>query len=183
MDWTLPGTVLRLPREDISQADTTLKAMFLAGDIALSQVVHITGLEPHTVQNWVRRGFLSPPQGKRYSMRQLCRILLFNMLKSAMSLEAICKLISHINGSLTDESDDLIDDSQLYFLFVKLAAQARNLGDPANWEQALDKALQEYDEPIPGARDRVETVLRIMLTAWIAAKMRCQTEQMLENLT
>lgn len=182
MQWNIPGTVLQIPREEAANVEAIFRSMFLAGGISLSQVANISGLEAYTVQNWVKRGFLAPPQGKRYSQRQLCRILHFSALKNAMSLEAICRLLRHVNGSLNDESDDLIDDSQLFFLFVKLAAQAKHLGDPANWEQALDKALQEYTEPIPGARDRVEKVLRIMLTAWIAAQMRSQTEQMLAQL-
>jgi len=182
MLWNIPGTVLQIPREEAANVESIFSAMFLAGGISLGQVANISGLEPYTVQNWVKRGFLSPPQQKRYSRRQLCRILHINILKSTMPLESISRLLSYVNGSLTDEADDLIDDSQLFFLFVKLAAQARHLGDPANWEQALDQALQEYSEPIPGARDRVEKVLRIMLTAWIASKMRTQTEQMLAQL-
>ncbi len=182
MQWNIPGTVLQISREEACNVESIFSAMFLAGGISLGQVANITGLEPHTVQNWVKRGFLSPPQQKRYTQRQLCRILHINMLKSALSLERICDLLSYINGSLSDEADDLIDDSQLFFLFVKLAAQARHLGDPANWEQALDQALQEYSEPIPGARDRVEKALRIMLTAWIASKMCSQAEQMLAQL-
>ena len=35
--------------------------MFLAGGLTLSQVCQISGLEPYTVQNWVKRGFLSNP--------------------------------------------------------------------------------------------------------------------------
>ena len=37
-------------------------------------------------------------------------------------------------------------------------------------------------EPAPGARDRVEQVLRIMLTAWAAARLREQAEMMVKQL-
>ena len=46
----------------------------------------------------------------------------------------------------------------------------------------LEKALEGYAEPIPGARERVKKVLRIMLTAWLAARMRQEAEQMLSEL-
>ena len=47
----------------------------------------------------------------------------------------------------------------------------------------MNEALAEYQEPVPGARARVEKVLRVMMTAWIAAKMRHKAEEMLRDLS
>ena len=182
MKWRIPGTVLQIERENADGVEEVFSSMFLAGGMVLSQVSNITGLEPYTVQNWVKRGFLSPPQHKRYSMNQLCRILHINMLKSVLPLEQICGLLSYVNGKLDEESDDIIDDSQLYFLFVRLASRARELDDPAAWDQALEAALADYREPVPGARARIEKALRVMLTAWVAARMRHAAEKMLQEL-
>lgn len=182
MKWTIPGTVLQIRREDADGVEDLFSSMFLAGGMVLSQVASITGLEPYTIQNWVKRGFLPPPQHRQYSMRQLCRIININMLKSVLPLERICSLLGYINGALDKEEDDIIDDSVLFFLFVKLAARAKQLDDPAQWENAMQQALQNYQEPVPGAKDRVEKALRIMLTAWIAARMRTAAEQMLLEL-
>jgi DNA-binding transcriptional MerR regulator len=182
MKWRIPGTALEIQRENADSIEEMFSSMFLAGGIVLSQVSSITGLEPYTVQNWVKRGFLSPPQRKRYSLNQLCRILQINMLKSVLPLEQICGLLSYINGKLDEENDDIIDDSRLYFLFVRLASRARELDDPATWEQALEEALENYQEPVPGARARIEKALRIMLTAWVAARMRYAAETMLQEL-
>lgn len=182
MKWTLPGTVLEIPRKDAEQIETLFSSMFLAGGIALSQVSGITGLEPHTVQNWVKRGFLAPPQQKRYTMRQLCRIININMLKSVLPMERICGLLTYINGTLNDESDDIIDDSQLYFMFVRLAARIKELYRQEDREAVLEQALAEYNESVPGAKARVRQVLRIMLTAWLAARMRQEAETMLDTL-
>ena len=182
MKWRIPGTVLEIQRENADGVEDMFSSMFLAGGMVLSQVSSITGLEPYTVQNWVKRGFLSPPQRKRYSLNQLCRILQINMLKSVLPLEQICGLLSYINGKLDEESDDIIDDSQLYFLFVRLASRARELDDPATWEQALAEALADYQEPVPGAKARIEKALRVMLTAWVAARMRHAAEKMLQEL-
>ena len=104
------------------------------------------------------------------------------MLKGALSLETICNLLEYINGKLDEQNDDIIDDAALYFLFVKLAARAKQLDDPGVWEQALADSLADYKEPIPGARERIEKALRVMLTAWIAARMRQAAEQMLAEL-
>lgn len=182
MMWTIPGTVLQIPRQDADQIEEKFSSIFLAGGIVLSQVSGITGLEPYTVQNWVKRGFLVPPERKRYTLRQLCRVININMLKGVLTMERICGLLGYINGQLDDESDDVIDDSQLYFMFVRLAAHARELDCEQEREDLLDRAVAQYNEPVPGARERVKQVLRIMLTAYIAARMQQEAEKMLNQL-
>lgn len=182
MQWTLPGTALQARRGDADKTGELFQSMFLAGGLTLSQVSSITGLEAHTIQNWVKRGFLAPPQHKRYNLEQVCRIITINMLKGAMTLEKICSLMQYINGDLTDDSDDLIDDAELYFMFVKLAARARHIGGDQNWEQALDEATSGYSEPVPGSRERVIKVLRTMLTAWIACRLNEQVQDMVDAL-
>jgi len=180
MNWTIPGTVLELPRQEAADLKERFSALFLAGGLSLSQVTGITGLEPYTVQNWVKRGFLSPPVNKRYSLRQLCRIININMLKSVLPMEQICSMLGYINGQLNDESDDIIDDSQLYFMFVSLAARAKELD--RDRDTLLNQAMENYAEPFPGAGERIKQVLRIMLTAYLAARMRLAAEEMLSDL-
>ena len=183
MEWTIPGTVLRIRREDADGVEERFSSMFLAGGMVLSQVASITGLEPYTIQNWVKRGFLPPPQHRKYSIGQLCRILNINMLKSTLSLETICGLLGYINGKLDETSDDIIDDAELYFLFVRLAARAKQLEEPAAWDLAMEDALRDYREPVPGARNRIEKALQIMLVAWLAGRARQRAEQMLLELS
>ena len=182
MEIMIPGTILQIPKEEISQIEERLRAMFLAGGLSLGQVSGITGLEAHMVQNWVKRGFLPPPEKKRYSLRQLCRILNINMLRSALPLEDICGLLGYVNGQLNDESDDLIDDSQLYFLFVKLAAGQPYMTQSQERQAMIQASLAAYQEPIPGARERVEKVLNVMLTAWAAARLRQRAERLVKEI-
>lgn len=182
MQWTLPGTTLAVRREDACQAETLFEGMFLSGGMVLSQIAAITGLESYTVQNWVKRGLLTPPANKRYSCNQLCRIININMLKGILPMERIVGLLGYVNGKLDDASDDIIDDSRLYFLFVKLASRVRELENPALLEKALEESLADYRESVPGAKVRVENALRIMLTAWSAARIRDRAEEMLEQL-
>lgn len=179
MQWNIPGTVITCSTEEALHIEDRFQAMFLGGDIVLSQVVGITGLEPYAVQNWVKRGFLSAPQRKRYSLRQLCRVITINMLKSVLPMERICGLLEYVNGQLDDESDDIIDDSQLYFIFVRLAARAGQLHDPEEWDACIVREMEDYQEPVPGAAQRVVQVLRVMLTAWASARLQKQAEHML----
>lgn len=182
MQWTIPGTTLQIKREDADRVDGLFQSMFMAGGMVLGQVSSITGLEPYAVQNWVKRGFLSPPKQKRYSMNQVCRIIHINMLKNVLSMEKIVGLLGYVNGELDKEEDDIIDDAQLYFLFVKLAGRARQMDDPQELAKAMEEALENYREPVPGAKLRIEKALRIMLTAWLASRMRQAAEKMLEQL-
>ena len=182
MEWIVPGTALKIRREEAERIEDIFSALFLAGGIAMAQVSVITGLEAYTVQNWVKRGLLSPPQGKKYTLRQLCRIININMLKGVLPMERICGMLSYINGHLDDESDDIIDDSQLYFMFVRLAARARELQHRKDREDLLEIYLTDYEEPVPGAKERVRAVLNIMLTAWLAARMQQLAENLLDEL-
>lgn len=181
--WTIPGTVLQIPEQEKDRIQERFTAMFMGGGIVLSQISGITGLEPYTVQNWVKRGFLTPPEQKRYTLRQLCRIININMLKGALPMERICSLLTYINGQLDDENDDMIDDSQLYFMFLKLAARAKEMDREKEREEILAATMAEYQEPAPGAKERVREVLGVMLTAYVAARMRQEAEKMLDRLT
>ena len=181
-NWYIPGTTLEGLRSNADRTDGLFQSLFLAGGLTLSQVASVTGLESYTIQNWVKRGFLSPPRNKRYDMEQVCRIIIINMLKGALPLEQICSLISYINGSLTDESDDTIDDAALYFKFVSLAARARHIGGSKEWGEAIDEVMSDYEEPIPGAKMRIVKVLRIMLTAWIASRLVLEAQQQITDL-
>ena len=182
MNWTIPGTTLTDLRANADHVDEMFTSMFLAGGMVLSQVSSITGLEAYTIQNWVKRGFLAPPRNKRYDLEQVCRIITINMLKGALSLEKICSLMQFVNGDLTDESDDIIDDAVLYFMFVKLASRARHIGGSQNWEDAIENAMSTYAEPTPGAKDRVNKVLRVMLMAYISSRFKAQVDAMVDEL-
>ena len=182
MNWIIPGTTLTAQREDVAAIRGQFQSLFLGGGIALSQVTSITGLDPYMIQNWVKRGFLAKPEQKRYSLNQLCRIITISMLKPVMPMERICSLLSYVNGKLDDESDDIIDDCELYFLFLNLAARARDLDSSEEWNRAIAATLEDYAEPAPGAKKRVEQVLRIMITGWAASRLAQEAEKMLTAL-
>ena len=182
MQWTIPGTVLQADEQDAEHIEAIFQPMFLAGGMVLSQVAIITGLEPYIIQNWVKRGFLSPPQNKRYTLRQLCRILIINTLKGVLPMDRICGMLGYINGILSDESDDIIDDSVLYFMFVRLVSRAKELERADQWESAIEAVLADYQEPCPGARERIEKVLHIMVVGYISSRMKQEAEMLLAEL-
>lgn len=182
MEWIIPGTTLRGFRGEVESSIRQIEGMFLGGGMIRSQLASVSGVEAHDIQNWVKRGFLPSPVNKRYSCNQFCRIVIINMLRTAMPMEKICSLLTYVNGELDDESDDLIDDTALYFMFLRLAARARSIGGRDSWEVAIADILADYHEPVPGAKNRIDRVLRIMLTAWIGVQTIRRAENMLAQL-
>ncbi len=184
MPHTLPGTTIPVDPGQPDAAETVLKPLFLAGGLMLSQVAQLTGLESHTIQNWVRRGFVSPPVGKRYSRRQFCRIATINLLKDCLQLDKICRLLSFVNGDLNDESDDLIDDTQLYGYISALAFRMEDgaLPTQAQLDEWCSQVLEDYVEVCPGARARVEQVLRVIMMAWFSCLLKRHVEERIIQL-
>lgn len=180
MNWIIPGTALEGRREDAGKISEQFSAMFLAGDMVLGQVSRLSGLPDYMVQNWVKRGFLSAPKAKRYSLNQLCRVLTINMLRGALSIDQIINLLQYINGRLDDESDDLISDSQLYFLFVELAG---DMGADTNlWAEKIEARIALLDIPDASTRQRICSVLSIMLRAYIASYFKTTAENQISLL-
>ena len=179
---TLPGTALA--RGAGLPAGALLEPMFLTGGLVLSQVAAITGLEGYVIQNWVKRGCVSPPKGKRYSRRQVGRILMINLLKDALQLDRITRLLSYVNGHLDDESDDLIDDFELYLAAVGLMDRLEGDAppDPQALSQCCYEALKDYVPARPGARERVAKALEVVLVAHAAARLKTRAEGMLAAL-
>lgn len=184
VEWTLPGTVLSVDADRPQAAEEVFSSLFLAGGLVLSQVTQVTGLEPYIIQNWVRRGFLAPPKQRKYTRRQLSRILMINALKSTLSIEQIFKLLSYINGALDDEGDDTIDDTELYGAFVLVAGsvQKHGLTSESEMNRLITDGLKDYKESIPGAKERIEQALRIMITAWRAAQLQTKAQSMMNAL-
>ncbi len=162
----LPGTKIEA---DISRNDTEfiLKSLFSMGGLVLSQVSRLSGVETHDVQNWVKRGFLSPPKQKQYSKRQFCRIILINMLRNSLPIGNIVDLLSYINGKLDDEGDDMIGDDELYVYLVRTLSY---LDSPTEEtvKAAIDKAIADYEEPYPGGKKRLEKVLVVMTYSYFS---------------
>ncbi len=147
-------------------------SMYSTGGLVLSQICTVTGLETHTVQNWVKRGYVSPPIEKKYSMDKLARLATINAVKDCLPIDNICSLISHINGDLVSESDDLISDSDLYFYFVDLLFRYNEKREDLVY--ILDDILSNYIEPVYGAKDRLKVVLEILLISHLSCECKRQ---------
>ena len=92
-----------------------------ADGLTLGQVCTLSELEPSTIQNWIKRGYVPHPVMKKYRERHLARILLIAQLRQSMPIDRVGELFSYINGDADDESDDIIAEEALYDLFLDIA--------------------------------------------------------------
>ena len=183
MQWTIPGTVLQIPRSDADRIEEIFSALFLAGGITLGQVTDLTGLEPYTVQNWVKRGFVSSPVKRTYSRQQFARIIIINMLRETLQIERICNLIRVIGKGTEDETDDLIGDEELYHRYVDmLSAHPLYETDPNRVLQAATAASRDFDRSPPYGRAQIVKLLQVMFYAHASAGLRHSSEEILASL-
>ena len=163
----IPGTI-------IPETDGVVSARFLTGIFAatsslmLSQIREMTGLDASALQNWVKRGWVSPPQKRRYNMDQVARILIINMLREAFQLEKIAFLLSYVNGSVFDRSDDIIPESKLYEYICIVSV--------------IEDVIKDYDEKLEGATARLQKALEIIIIAYRSVQVKKRAERMLDDI-
>ena len=183
MQKTFPGTTIEVTALEKGSSQRLFDGIFAAGGITLSQVSVMTGLEPYLIQNWVKRGFLTSPQKRRYTRDQFARIIIINMLRDALQIEKICELIKVIGGVLDDPEDDMISDSELYHRYVDMVADiGYELKDNRSVLMAADRASEDFVEKFPNSREKLSRILQVMLYAHISATLRRSAEEIFSTL-
>ncbi len=125
----IPGTTLKYSEGAREEAFSLVSPVLEAtGGLTLSQLSKLTGLEGTTIQNWIKRGWVSSAKSKRYSEKQVVRILLINMLRGAMKLDDIARLMCFVNGDVEDTADDIISDINLYNMLCRIIFTAEEKG-------------------------------------------------------
>lgn len=174
-----PGTTVQ--KSDLS-GKQFLEGIFLATQgLVMSQLNEITGIQTPAIQNWVNRGFIAHPENRRYNKDMTARIFIINILRETLTLDEICKLLVYVNGRAGDTNDDIIPESQLYAYFCDIVFDR-----DFSFEQIpklIEKQLEKYTEKMNGAKQRLQTVLEIMCTAYRASNLLCVTREKLANIT
>lgn len=183
MSKVLPGTTIEVSYEERDSVRKVLSHIFAAGGVVLSQISRMTGLEPHTVQNWVKRGYLSPPKHRQYTERQFVRVVVINLLRQSMQLDKIVELLSYINGNLSDEADDRVDDPTLYNMFTNvLGAIGDGYPSPESIAAATQRELSDFTERYAGDKKRIERVLSVMVYAYLASAAQQRIDHLIRSL-
>ena len=181
-EYTIPGT--NIPMHDTSSMFEKFVPLIKATNgLTLSQVCAITELEPSTIQNWVKRGFVARPVGKKYHERQLARILLISALRDAMKIDSIGELMALVNGSANDESDDIIPEDKMYDYFCAAITQTPER-IPALEEipRLVKQTLKDYAPPHPGAAERLADALEVMVYAYCCTRYKREADRLFETM-
>ncbi len=183
----IPGTVLdRKAMGNVTGLDFLNKIFYISDGIMLTQIREVAGIDGTTLQNWTKRGWVENPKSKKYNIDQLAHILIINMLRSCMRLDRIAFLVSYINGRVYDRSDDIIRDSILYDYICRLLDRLMSDEDLPGSKETLRlcicEVISDYEEKIPGAKNRLTTALEIIVIAYYASLIKGQSDAMLEML-
>ena len=183
MATTYPGTTIETLSIYKNSSKTLFEGIFAAGGITMSQISNMTGLEPYLIQNWVKRKFLSSPVKKLYSSEQFARILIINMLRDSLQIEAICNLIDVIRGEPEDKSDDLIGDEELYHRYVNMIAEWDfDLYNKSDILKRAELAAEDFEEKSIGDRQKLIRILQVMLYAHASSKLRDTAREIFSTL-
>ena len=184
-DAMIPGT--RLKKNDMGNVtglEFLSKVFYISEGVMLSQIREVSGIDGSTLQNWTKRGWVANARLKKYNIDQVAHILIINMLRSCIQLDHIAFLLQYINGRIDDTSDDIIRDAVLYDYICRIldALTREDVASKATIKAVIGEQISDYEEAMPGARDRLATALEIIVTAYYAALIKKSSDEMLAHL-
>ena len=136
-----------------------LDSMMLSQVVEVAKMISQNDINSGHVQNWVRRKYLPNPQKKKYSREQVANILLINDLRNILSLEEASGLLSFVNQTLADNSDDRINPAKLYRYYSEIFDRTRQ-----DWQKSLEQLAREVDESIAGDEINEEDKEKVAIT-------------------
>ncbi len=184
-EW-IPGTILKKSdMENLTGLDFLKKVFFVSEGVMLTQIRAISGIDSSTLQNWTKRGWIVNSRSKKYNMDQVAHILIINMLRSCMRLDHIDFLIHYINGDVADMSDDIISDAELYDYICRILEyiiQTDECALDSIGTVVREMTAENYVEPLPGAKERLDNALEVIVVTYYSALMKRHADTLLEEL-
>ena len=184
MNRIIPGTTLKFTETAREAAFSVISPVLEAtGGLTLSQLSKLTGLEGTTIQNWIKRGWVSSTKSKKYSEKQVLRILLINMLRNVMKLDDIANLMSYVNGDVEDTSDDIIADIHLYNMLCRIIFTAEDEGAFASEsvKQLISGEIKENTKEIADD-EKLASAMYVMVMAYRSGCLKTEMEKGLASI-
>lgn len=170
----LPGTLIPVAKGHLADIDQILTPMFLMEGMQLRQVTQLLGVEAHTVQNWVKRGFVDSPVKKFYNRDKFVRLAILNYFKDVFSLEGIIQLLK-----MADQ------DNTVYTAFCSLLALSPvdPIRSETKFNDIIDNAIdgQKFDYK-KTSREQVRRLLTVLYTAHLSILLKKEAERLLEEI-
>ena len=184
-DSLIPGTKLaKSDMGNVTGLEFLSKVFYISEGVMLSQIREVSGIDGSTLQNWTKRGWVANARLKKYNIDQVAHILIINMLRSCIQLDKIALLLHYINGKIDDKSDDIIRDSVLYDYICRIleTLMQQDVCSMASIKEVIREQIIDYEEAMPGARDRLANALEIIVVAYYAALIKRRSDEMLTDL-
>ena len=184
-DSLIPGTkLMKSDMGNVTGLEFLSKVFFISEGVMLSQIREVSGIDGSTLQNWTKRGWVANARLKKYNIDQVAHILIINMLRSCIQLDKIALLLHYINGKIDDKSDDIIRDSVLYDYICRIleTLMRQDVCSMASIKEVIREQIADYEEAMPGARDRLANALEIIVVAYYAALIKRRSDEMLTDL-
>ena len=184
-DSLIPGTKLKKnDMGNVTGLEFLSKVFYISEGVMLSQIREVSGIDGSTLQNWTKRGWVANARLKKYNIDQVAHILIINMLRSCIQLDKIALLLHYINGKIDDKSDDIIRDSVLYDYICRILdnLMQQDVCSMASIKDVIREQIADYEEAMPGARDRLANALEIIVVAYYAALIKRRSDEMLTDL-
>ena len=184
-DALIPGTRLKKTEMgNVTGMEFLSKVFFISEGVMLSQIREVSGIDGSTLQNWTKRGWVANARLKKYNIDQVAHILIINMLRSCVQLDKIALLLQYINGNINDKSDDIIRDAVLYDYICRIldTLMHRDICSMSSIKDVINEQITDYEEAMPGARERLANALEIIVIAYYAALIKRRSDEMLNDL-
>ena len=184
-DALIPGTKLKKSdMGNVTGMEFLSKVFFISEGVMLAQIREVSGIDGSTLQNWTKRGWVANARLKKYNIDQVAHILIINMLRSCVQLDKIALLLQYINGNIDDKSDDIIRDAILYDYICRIleTLMHRDICSMASIKDVIHDQISDYEETMPGARQRLANALEIIVVAYYAALIKRRSDEMLTDL-
>ncbi len=181
----IPGTIMDKEKMgNVTGMEFLDKIFYITNGIMLSQIREVCGIDGSTLQNWTKRGWVANSRSKRYDKNQLARILIINMMRDSMQLDHITKILAYVNGCLSDESDDIIPESELYDYLCRIIDKLVDKDMPSEADsiaELIRHVLSSYEERTAGALKRLERACGIIIMSYYAALIRQKANNMFND--
>ena len=184
-DALIPGTRLnKVEMGNVTGLEFLSKVFYISEGVMLTQIREVSGIDGSTLQNWTKRGWVANAKLKKYNIDQVAHILIINMLRSCIQLDKIALLLHYINGKIDDRSDDIIRDSVLYdyICLILDKLMEKDACSMASIKEVIREQIVDYEEAMPGARERLANALEIIVVAYYAALIKRRSDEMLTDL-
>ena len=101
------------------------------------------------------------------------------MLRDVTKLETIVNILTYLNGSANCREDDIISEARLYVYVCNIldVVDYETILSEGGSDRLIEKEISDYVEPFPGARQRLENGIRLILTYYAAALVKVRAEQ------